>query len=238
MTLWCVVPAGGAGRRMGASVPKQYLALEGRPVLGHALDVLCALQPEAIALVVAADDLHVDRCALPAPVEVVRRGGRERAETVLAGLRHLSSRAADDDPVLVHDAARPCVTVALVQALLDAAGDQPDGGLLALPVSETVKRAGPSGAGGPARVRETCERDGLWLAQTPQVFPFGRLLAALERALDAGLSVTDEASAIEASGGAPLLVEGAACNLKITRPDDLVLARYWLEQLRSGTVTR
>jgi 2-C-methyl-D-erythritol 4-phosphate cytidylyltransferase len=212
---------------MDAGRPKQYLELAGRPLLDHALDALRALEPVAIAVVVAPEDPFVDGCALVPPVEVVRRGGAERAHSVLAGLEYLAPRAAAEDPVLVHDAARPCLTAALVRRLLGAAGTHPDGGLLAVPVSETVKRAAIDA---PARVEESCDRSHLWLAQTPQLFPFGRLRAALRAALEGGRSVTDEASAMEAAGARPLLVEGSVRNLKVTRPEDLALARYWLAE--------
>lgn len=212
---------------MDAGRPKQYLELAGRPLLDHGLDALRAVDPVAIAVVVAPGDPFVDGCALAPPVEVVRRGGAERAESVLAGLDHLAPRAEPGDPVLVHDAARPCLTAALVRRLLAAAAVHPDGGLLALPVSETVKRAAGDA---PARVEASCDRSRLWLAQTPQLFPFGRLRDALRAALQGGMLVTDEASAMEAAGARPLLVEGSARNLKVTRPEDLALAGHWLAE--------
>ena len=230
MGLWCVVPAGGSGTRVGADVPKQYLPLAGRPLLSWTLDALAALAPEAIVLVVAPDD---DRArSLPGPpacLIVTATGGATRAASVLAGLEALAGRAAPDDWVLVHDAARPCLAPALARRLLAAVADHPDGGLLAEPAAETVKEA--CRAEGPPRVVRTLDRDRLWLAQTPQAFRHGVLLRALAGALATGRAVTDEASAVEAAGGAPLLVPGARANLKVTRPEDLPLAEFWLDRM-------
>lgn len=233
-----MVPAGGAGTRFGAALPKQYLTLAGRPLLCWTLDALAAAGPEGIALVVAPEDEHAARLPdLPEVVTIVPEGGATRAASVLAGLRALAGRASANDWVLVHDAARPCLDPALVARLLARIEDHPDGGLLAEPVAETVKEAEAVGAEG-AAVRRTLDRDGLWLAQTPQAFRHGALLGALEAALAAGLAVTDEASAIEHAGGRPLLVPGARANLKVTRPEDLPLAEFWLARARTDGVER
>jgi 2-C-methyl-D-erythritol 4-phosphate cytidylyltransferase len=137
----------------------------------------------------------------------------------------LSSRALPDDLVFVHDAARPCVRLEDLQRLYQAALDAPDGALLARPVADTVKREGPNGV-----VATTVDRQGLWLAQTPQVFPFARLQSALEAARVARELITDEAAAIERLGGAPRLVQGSSDNLKITVPEDLILAEMYIAQ--------
>ncbi|HSG91257.1 MAG TPA: 2-C-methyl-D-erythritol 4-phosphate cytidylyltransferase [Pseudomonadales bacterium] len=229
-TLWCVVPAAGTGSRMGADVPKQYLPLAGRPLLAWTLDALLAVDPAGLVLVLApGDDRGLTAPWIDARVERLPRGGASRAETVLAGLDHLQGRAAPDDLVLVHDAARPCIAPVLVRRLVAAVAGEADGGLLAVPVADTVKAAvADDGASVPARIATTLDRRHLWLAQTPQVFPFRRLHDALRGAVSAGRTVTDEAAAIEAVGGRPLLVPGTTANLKVTRPEDLPLAEFWI----------
>lgn len=245
MRLWCLVPAAGSGSRMGGAgpnaVPKQYLPLCGRPLLAWTLDALLELDPIGLVLVLAPGD---DRAAtadwIDPRVERIAAGGADRAASVLAGLRHLGGRAGDDDWVLVHDAARPCIDVGLVRSLLEQVRAHPVGGLLAVPVADTVKqaRSGPDEGAGRrergAEVEQTLDRRHLWLAQTPQVFRFARLSEALEAARDSGRTVTDEAAAIEALGGAPLLVPGSVANLKVTHPEDLPLAEFWLRRQRKA----
>lgn len=238
LNLWCLVPAAGSGSRMGSATPKQYLPLCGRPLLAWTLDALLELEPAGLLLVLAPGD---DRAAaadwIDPRVEQITEGGADRAASVLAGLQRLRGRAGADDWVVVHDAARPCIEPELVRTLLAQVAAHPDGGLLAVPVADTVKQAGPlsKGAGRcTAAVERTLDRQGLWLAQTPQAFPFARLLLALESARDAGRTLTDEAAAIEAIGGAPLLVPGSVANLKVTRPEDLPLAEFWLRQRGAG----
>jgi 2-C-methyl-D-erythritol 4-phosphate cytidylyltransferase/2-C-methyl-D-erythritol 2,4-cyclodiphosphate synthase len=214
------MPAGGHGARLGASVPKQYLDLNGRPMLARAARSLLAAPWVEQLVVVAApgDPLAAQALAgLPRTV-LLSEGGATRRDSVLAGLRHLAQAlgAGENDWVLVHDAARPALAPAALAALRDALADDPVGGLLALPVSDTVKR-GDAGA----RVVETIPRDGLWLAQTPQMFRFGPLRAALERFPD----VTDESAAIERLGLEPRLVAGGRENFKVTTTDDLELMR-------------
>jgi len=211
-----VVPAAGRGRRMGGESPKQYLALCGRTVIEHALAALLAHPGlRRLVVVLAPDDRRFGRLEVARDPRVITApGGAERADSVLAGLSALQDEPAHT-LVLVHDAVRPCVSSGELDRLLDAA-DPVRGALLAVPVRDTLKRAGPDG-----RVRETVDREGLWQALTPQAFGLGALRTALEgdRA-----GVTDEASAIERSGQAPRLVEGEAGNIKITRPADLELA--------------
>lgn len=222
---WGVVPAAGSGSRMAAGTPKQYLQLGGAPILQHTLDALLVLpELDGITVALAPGDEHWS--ALPAadhPRITTTLGGAERADSVLACLRSLADDAAEEDWVLVHDAARPCVSIEELTSLVVSLRQDPVGGLLALPVSETVKRAD-----GEQRVAATVDRDGLWLAQTPQMFRFGLLREALESALAAGRTVTDEASAMEQAGHAPRLVAGAATNIKITRPADLAVAEAFL----------
>ncbi|WP_028536976.1 2-C-methyl-D-erythritol 4-phosphate cytidylyltransferase [Paludibacterium yongneupense] len=215
---YAIVPAAGSGSRFGAACPKQYLQLAGRPLMWHTLASLCALECiDKVVLVISAQDEWFDDYEWDLPrLSVQRIGGPTRAESVSNGLAALD--AAADDWVLVHDAARCCLTVGMVERLLAELADDPVGGLLALPVPDTVKRADRDG-----RVASTLPRSGLWLAQTPQMFRAGLLSRALS---DVDFdTITDEASAIEKLGYKPRLVEGDASNFKITWPRDLTLAR-------------
>ncbi len=216
--------------RMQADLSKQYLPLLDRPVIAHTLECLCRYPAmRGVMAGIAANDPH-----WPALVAVgsahwpkflgVSAAGDTRADTVLNGLKALVRHAAPQDWVLVHDAVRPCLRHADIDRLIEAVGNGV-GGLLALPVSDTVKRADNHG-----RVLETVARTGLWRAQTPQMFRFDALIAALERALAAGLEITDEASAIEMNGGHPRVVEGRADNIKITLPGDLALAELFMKR--------
>ncbi len=222
---WAVVPAAGVGRRFGADIPKQYLPLRGRPVLQHTLERLAAL-PGLVGVVVAigaTDRWWADlQLALPCPLEVVP-GGAERVDSVLRAARHLVPRLGEADWLLVHDAARPCVRPDDVIRLMDAVRDHPCGGLLGAPVRDTMKDVDADGT-----VRATVDRGRLWHAYTPQLFRAPLLLAALEGAVAEGRPVTDEASAMEAAGHAPRMVQGHADNLKITRREDLALAEFFL----------
>ena len=224
--LWGVLPAAGIGRRMGSEVPKQYLTVHGRTVLAHAI-ARVAGHPDMAGVVVAtaADDPYWPGLTLDAsvPVEAVG-GGDERCHSVLNALDHLIGHADPDDWVLVHDAARPCLPAADLARLVAAVREHPDGGLLAQRMHDTVKRA----VAGGDEVAETVDRSDLWRAQTPQMFRVAALRDALSAALDAGTLVTDESSAMEAAGYRPLLVEGSPENIKVTRPEDLALAGFYL----------
>ena len=223
--VWAVVPAAGVGRRFGAGRPKQYHALGSRAVVAHAVARLAAAPGVAgVVAAVAPADPWWDEAAEACGVPVVRvDGGAERCHSVLSALEHLGAVAADEDLAMVHDAVRPCVAATDVERLLAAARRHPDGAILATPVRDTIKRAGPEG-----EIEGTVERDGLWSALTPQAFPLGRLRAALRDAIAGGCMVTDEAQAMERAGARPLLVEGSPGNIKITRPEDLALARALL----------
>ena len=219
--LWAVVPAAGVGWRMEADRPKQYLDLAGRPVIEWSLERLLD-HPRVDGVVVAVAD-HDARWAdlgyrHAKPIHRVA-GGAERCHSVLSALDYLAVKAGAGDRVLVHDAVRPCLTAGELERLLDAGFDHPDGALLAMPVRDTLKRGNGAGV-----VEGTVDRDGLWHAQTPQLFPLDLLRTALRAAVAAGSPVTDEAWAVEAAGGRPLLVEGEATNLKVTRRADLHLA--------------
>ena len=224
---WAVVPAAGAGKRMGSATPKQYLPLLGRPIIAHTLMAL--LQHPRIDGALVVVDPEDDRWpAVAAELETAKPllhavGGAERCHSVSNGLDALRDRAAPSDWVLVHDAARPCLTAEDLDRLLAGLADDPVGGLLATPVRDTLKWADLAG-----RVAMTVDRSRLWHALTPQMFRLDPLRAALRSALARGLLVTDEAAAMEAAGFAPRLVEGRADNIKITRPEDLALAEFFL----------
>ena len=228
MAYYALVPAAGGGSRMGADLPKQYLPLAGRPLIHHALQTLAAVPAiGAVFLVLAPDDAGWDRLALGdygGRLRVLRCGGATRAESVANGLAALAGLVADDDWVLVHDAARACLTAAHVTALIDAVADDPVGGILAVPVADTLKRG--EAEDGRMRIAATVPRDGLWQAQTPQMFRRGLLRRALEQAP----AVTDEAGAVESLGLRPRLVAADATNLKVTYPLDLQLAEWILQQ--------
>lgn len=223
---WAVLPAAGVGRRMGADIPKQYLELSGRRVIDHTIERMLR-HPRIEGLCVAISEADVwwaDSEYAAHPGVVVAPGGAARADSVLNALHALAVRAAPDDWVLVHDAARPCVHPEDISRLIDAVEQAGAvGGLLGMPVRDTMKRADSAG-----QVGHTVDRDGLWHAFTPQMFRLGALRQALGDALVAGVAVTDEASAMEWAGGRPLLVEGRPDNIKITRPGDLDLAAYYL----------
>ena len=222
-----MLPAAGAGSRLPGAVPKQYLPLCGRSVIERTLERVLALDGLRGAVVaVARGDLRWRRVAHRYPGVLSTPGGASRAESVRRALAALDGRAEDGDWILVHDAARPCATTALMRRLLDAVRDHPVGGLLAMPVDETLKRADAAGA-----VLRTERRNGLWRAQTPQAFRAGALRSALSawaRRADVQVAAadapTDESAALERLGHRPLLVLGSAENLKITRPGDLGLA--------------
>lgn len=224
---WAVVPAAGVGSRMDAGLPKQYLPLGGQTVLDHALGPLLA-EPRICAIVVALapEDDRFATLEVAADDRVVTvLGGDRRADSVANALALLAERARVDDWVLVHDAARPCLHPDDLTALM-ALGEQDDcGGLLAASVTDTLKRADNAG-----RVLDTVSRLGLWRAMTPQLFMLGALREALSRAAAADLDVTDESAAMEAAGRAPSLVVGRSDNVKVTLPEDLILAEAILRR--------
>ena len=224
---FAIVPAAGSGSRFGAGRPKQYLDLLGRPLIHHTLTALLASPAiDRVWVVLAPDDAEWGRhdwSELGPRLETLRCGGETRADSVRNGLQAAALVAAEDDWVLVHDAARPCLSLAMIDALFTELADDPVGGILAVPVADTLKRADAA-----QRVAATEPREGLWQAQTPQMFRYGRLRAALENCS----AVTDEAGAIEALGLKPRLVRGDATNLKVTFPADLALAAMILRGRR------
>ncbi|KAB8059250.1 2-C-methyl-D-erythritol 4-phosphate cytidylyltransferase [Janthinobacterium sp. FT14W] len=220
---FALIPAAGVGARMEAGSPKQYLLIAGKPMLRHAVDAFLASPLIAHTyIVVSADDGQIDGLVPDQGVTVLRCGGATRMETILNALQALHGSIAAHDQVLVHDAARPGLTPALIGKLINEVGEHPAGGLLALPVVDTVKRAGPANMSA-----QTVPRDGLWLAQTPQMFSYALLHRALSQAPDPQ-AITDDASAVEALGLAPRLVEGHPRNLKVTLPRDIQTAELYL----------
>ncbi len=248
---WVVVPAAGRGERFGAPLPKQYSPLAGSTVIEHALAPFLAAAAvdslRGLVVVLAAGDSRFTRLAvasppLRSPLLHTTTGGATRAESVLAGLYALRALGAlDTDWVLVHDAARPCLGQRELQALLAALrtpAGAANGALLALPVSDTVKRA--SLAPPLPQVMATVPREDLWRALTPQAFTLAGLQQALEQSLRAAaqpgaVAPTDEAAAIEATGGRPVLVCGSAYNVKVTVPEDLTFAATVLRSRLENT---
>ncbi len=220
------MPAAGIGRRFGTDRPKQYAPLCGRTVIEWALGVFLT-DPRCAGAVVALAQDDPYWTAIAPPSVLVAPGGQERSHSVRNGLTMLRDRATPDDWVLVHDAARPCLPRQDLDRLLADLADHPVGGLLATPAADTLKRAD-----GSRQVQQTVDRAGLWRALTPQMFRYGRLCEALDRAHAAGRVPTDEAQAIEWLGEAPRLIEGAAANLKITGAADLAIAAALLKENR------
>jgi 2-C-methyl-D-erythritol 4-phosphate cytidylyltransferase len=225
---WVVIPAAGSSRRMASpGLPKQYLQLAGRSVIDWAIaPFLERAECERIVVVVAENDPHWSELSLARHPKIsTSLGGAERVDSVRAGMRALVSLADDDDWVLVHDAARPCLRASDLSRLLDELADDGVGGLLGVPVVDTLKRADASD-----RVQATVPRESLWRALTPQMFRYGVLDRALREAGDAGATPTDEAQAVEALGLQPRLVRGDPDNIKITLPEDIERATRLLER--------
>ncbi len=223
-----IVPAAGTGTRLGDALPKQYLDVNEFPMIYHALAVLCRVSRiEKVIVILSADDKHwlplmsnavADLDGRPV---VLRVGGPTRGESVLNGLNAMQDDMNPNDWVIVHDAARPCIRLELIEQFIDELHDDSIGGLLALPLADTIKRDT-----GNLRVETTLAREGIWRAQTPQMFRYGMLREAMQKMPDA----TDEAQAIEALGHQPKLVMGDSANLKVTYAPDLKLARMLLSE--------
>lgn len=224
---WIIVPAAGVGARMGASLPKQYLTIDSKTILEYTLERLLQVpQLAGVYLALSLDDSYWSSLALAKhPALKIIAGGNERCDSVLNGLQALQNEADNNDWVLVHDAARPCVTLESIIMLIEQLKDHSVGGILGVPVSDTLKSVDQSQA-----IQHTVDRSVLWHAQTPQLFRYGLLRDCLLQALAAGQTITDEASAIEACGYKPLMVHGRSDNIKITRPEDLAIAKLILQQ--------
>jgi 2-C-methyl-D-erythritol 4-phosphate cytidylyltransferase len=222
---WAVVPAAGVGKRMNADRPKQYLDLAGKTVIEHTL--LRLLQAEvftAVAVAISEEDPYWSELDVANHEQIIRaKGGKERADSVLSGLHAIRNQAADDDWVLVHDAARPCITPSDIHHLIDSLVDDEVGGILALPCADTLKSVNGN------NILGTLDRSHIWRALTPQMFRYASLKTALEQAVG-NPAITDEASALELQGKQPKIVEGRPDNIKITRPEDLALAHFFMEQ--------
>ncbi len=228
---WAVVPAAGIGSRLGSDIPKQYLELLGRAIIAHTLARLCNHpRISGVVVAVAADDRWWPDIPMEfARMPLVTNGGLERRDSVLNALVALSEHASNDDWVLVHDAVRPCLRDDDIDRLMDVLSTDEVGGLLAVPVRDTMKRCGAD-----QRVCETVSRVSLWQAQTPQMFRLGALRDAIQFSVDEDRNVTDEAEAMELCGARPRLVEGHEDNIKITRPEDLALAEMFLSHQKEG----
>jgi 2-C-methyl-D-erythritol 4-phosphate cytidylyltransferase len=221
MAIWAIVPAAGSGKRMEGDRPKQYLLLNGRPIISHTLDRLSSMAAiSGLVVPVSAGDEYWSGLQFESAQKILRcEGGAERNLSVLNGLAELSSLAQEEDWVLVHDAVRPCVRIADIERLLTAIATHPVGGLLGMPVSSTLKRIDAAG-----NVESTIDRSGVWMAATPQIFRYGLLRAALLQACKDGIPITDESGALEHAGFSPLIISGRGDNIKITYPQDIELA--------------
>ena len=222
--VFAFVLAAGQGTRIGDALPKQYLPVAGKPMMFHSIEAIAAVsRVERLFVVLSPLDRHWgehDWSAFPDKIEATFCGGARRAETVLNTLKYLEGRIARDDWVLVHDAARPCILTELVEQFLDEIGDDPVGGLLAIPLADTLKRADEQ-----QRVSATVLRTGLWRAQTPQMFRY----ETLRRGLEKKPAATDESEAVESTGyNSPRLVQGESTNIKVTFAEDLQVAEMIL----------
>jgi len=224
--IWVVIPAAGVGKRMESDTPKQYLTLNNKTIIEHTLARFDKHDSiSEIVVSISKDDAYWSslNINLSKPLHLAA-GGKERCDSVLNGLKLLEGKASDNDWIMVHDAARPCLRLEDVSLLIDTLKEHDAGGILAVPVRDTMKRSFANNT-----IKETVERENLWHALTPQMFRFSMLKKALESALNNNAVITDEASAIELAGFQPVLVEGHADNIKITRPEDLALASFFLQ---------
>ncbi|HAU08669.1 2-C-methyl-D-erythritol 4-phosphate cytidylyltransferase [Gammaproteobacteria bacterium] len=229
MAIWAIVPAAGVGRRLGGTIPKQYLPLLGRTVIERSVDCLLAIADiKCVVVAIGPQDTYWQDlpCSQHPHIEVVT-GGSERQESVLNALRFILDKGEEADWVLVHDAVRPCVRADDIEKLIAELKDDEIGGLLVSAMDNTVKRV--AGSESPNRVAETLDRTQLFNALTPQMFRLDKLFRALNEAAEQAAPVTDEASAIERMGWAPLLVTGSKTNIKITHSSDLLLAEAILK---------
>jgi len=223
--IWAVVPAAGVGKRMNADRPKQYLELAGSTVIEHTLHrLLQANVFQAVAVAISVEDPYWPELAVSKHARIITApGGKERADSVLSALQAIKTQAADHDWVLVHDAARPCITSADIKLLINTLQDDEVGGILALSSHDTLKNVDKH------NILGTLDRSHIWRALTPQMFKYGQLKSALEQA-QGNPAITDEASALELQGLQPKIVEGRPDNIKITRPEDLALAQFYMDQ--------
>ena len=223
--IWALIPAAGIGTRMKSELPKQYLEIDGKTILEHSLSKF--LEHPSIDKVVVAlhpNDNHWAKIKIANHSKIITvEGGATRAESVLNGLKAIQQQHQQEDWVMVHDAARPCLDAGSIDALIQAGNESKHGAILAIPSVDTVKLANAN-----QTIDKTLNREQIWLAQTPQYFPVQTLADAIETGLEQGLAITDEASAIEAQGMHPALVIGTRKNIKVTEPEDMMLASVWL----------
>ncbi len=231
-TYWAIVPAAGVGRRLGGDIPKQYLPLLNRTVIEYALQPLLdhELISRVIVCISSGDPYWPTIPVAQHPKIHIAKGGVERCHSVMNGLIAIDSQAQDNDWVLVHDAARPCLRREDLHHLIKRLEDDPVGGLLATPMQDTVKRAGKD-----QTVEQTLERQNLWRAYTPQMFRYGVLKVALSAVLSSEGIVTDEAGAMERQGYQPRLIEGHGDNIKVTHKEDLALASHFLSSIHMAS---
>ena len=224
---WGIVPAAGVGKRMQADRPKQYLQLNAHTVIEQTLTrLLDVKQFTAVVVAISKEDPYWPELKISKnPRIITAAGGKERADSVLSALNAIVDKAADNDWVLVHDAARPCITRSDVEHLIDELHGHPVGGILALASHDTLKLVNADLA-----ITDTVDRGKIWRALTPQMFRYSALKHALQEAADKGWIMTDDASAMELQGLLPKIIAGRSDNLKITRPEDLALAQFYLEQ--------
>jgi 2-C-methyl-D-erythritol 4-phosphate cytidylyltransferase len=223
---WAVVPAAGVGKRMNADRPKQYLELAGKTVIEHTLlRLLNAEVFSAIAVAISKEDPYWPELEVEVSTRekiITAPGGKERSDSVLSALKSIRALASDNDWVLVHDAARPCITATDIHHLIDSLINDEVGGILALSSHDTLKNVQGNSIAG------TLDRSHIWRALTPQMFRYGLLKDAL-KAAEGNPAITDESSALELQGLQPKIVEGRPDNIKITRPEDLALAQFYME---------
>lgn len=228
-SVWVIIPAAGVGKRMQLDLPKQYLKINNKTIIEHTLDCFL-IHPDVAGIVVALDSedpywkqLQIDSNGKP--IYTVE-GGKERSDSVMQALEYLSmvERIDENTWVMVHDAARPCLSQEDINALLEVRSSGSVGGILASPVKDTMKRSFAQ----KNQISHTESRNDLWHALTPQMFKIGPLKSALETCIEKNIEVTDEASAVEAIGEHPMLVEGSHNNIKITHPSDIGLATWLL----------
>ena len=234
--LWVVVPAGGVGTRMNTALPKQYLKLSGHTVIEHTLTRLCTCEAvDEIVLGITRHDTYWQGLNFNSEIPLaVVEAGVERVDTVENCLQHIVAQGGAEDWALVHDAARPCVRIAEIDALINAVIGNAQGGILAVPLNDTVKRGDTAN-----KIIETVSREGLWRAMTPQLFRVGELLSAIGLSRQNEAVLTDEASAMEVLAAQPLLVPCSPDNIKITLPHDILLAEVILQaQLQENDTHR
>ena len=227
-TFWAVIPAAGIGQRFGANGPKQYVSVCGQPIIQYTINsFLQHPQIEGVVVVLHSDDSHWSTIYPVKPQGLwMTVGGEQRVDSVLQGLIALEGKAHEHDWVLVHDAARPCLRQDAIQRLINECQYDAVGGLLGRPVTDTLKRVNQEQG-----VENTLSREGVWQAQTPQMFRYGLLRTTLDHLTDQDKSrITDEASAIELQGYVPRMVLGDVSNIKVTHAEDLALAEWYLQQ--------